>query len=158
VALERAKRVVASKQAASYTMPSFTGLARLRLDAFSSAPSLARREIAVMKRKDDKNAIQITQQFRSGAAMVYDFRSAAGRLTVRVSGRGGDEAGPPSEWCVEACTSTSPDSVVVAEWGPTRADALRAVGGAWKAKCVAHHLPIIDWESVALAMSAVRAI
>jgi hypothetical protein len=111
-----------------------------------------------MKRQDDEKAIRITQQFRSGEAMVYDFRSAATRLTVRVSGRGSEEAGPPSEWRIEARTSTSPDAVVVAEWGPTRADALRAVGRSWTAKCVAQHLPAIDWESVALAMSAVRAI
>jgi hypothetical protein len=111
-----------------------------------------------MKREDDENAMRITQQFRSGEAMVYDFRSVAGRLTVRVSGRGGEETGPPSEWRIEACTSTSPESVVVAEWGPTRADALRAVGRAWRAKSVAHDLPGIDWESVARAMSAVRAL
>jgi hypothetical protein len=111
-----------------------------------------------MKREDGENAIRITQQFRSGEAMVYDFRTVDGKLTVRVSGRGGEEAGPPSEWCIEACTSTSPDSVVVAEWGLTRADALCAVGQSWQAKRAAHHLPSIDWESVARAMSAVRAL
>jgi hypothetical protein len=112
-----------------------------------------------MKREEqDEHAIRITQQFRSGEAMIYDLRSTAGRLTMRVSGRGGDEAGPPAEWCIEAGTGTSPESVVVAEWAPTRADALRAVGRSWKAKSVAHNLPLIDWESVARAMNAVRAI
>lgn len=111
-----------------------------------------------MKRDEDENAIRITQQFRSGEAMVYDFRGAAGRLTVRVSGRGGNDSGPPAEWCIEACTSSSPDSVVVAEWAPTRAEALRAVSRSWKEKCLALHLPTFDWESVARAMTAVRAI
>lgn len=112
-----------------------------------------------MKRDDDdEHAIRITQQFRSGEAMVYDFRSTAGRLTVRVSGRGGTDSGPPAEWCIEACTSSSPDSVVVAEWAPTRAEALRAVGQSWSDKRVVHNLPTIDWDSVAKAMTAVRAI
>lgn len=111
-----------------------------------------------MKRDEDEHAIRITQQFRSGEAMVYDFRGAAGRLTVRVTGRGGAESGPPAEWCVEACTGSSPESVVAAEWAPTRAEALRAVGRAWSDKRVANNLPIIDWDSVAKAMTAVRAI
>ncbi len=90
--------------------------------------------------------------------MVYDFRGTAGRLTVRVSGKGGDDSGPPAEWRIEASTSSSPESVVVAESGTTRAEALSAVGRSWGEKRVAHNLPTIDWDSVARAMKAVRAI
>ena len=111
-----------------------------------------------MKPETDENAIRITQQFRSGESMVYDFRCAAGRLTVRVSGRGGEAEGPPAEWCVAACTSTSPESVIVSAWAATRAEALHAVGRSWSEKRLAHNLPVIDWDSVARAMSAVRAI
>jgi hypothetical protein len=111
-----------------------------------------------MKRDEDEHSIRITQQFRSGDAMIYDFRGAAGRLTMRVSGRGGDENGPPAEWCIEACTSTSPDSVVVAVWAGTRAEALRAVGRSWTSKSVAQNLPTIDWDRVERAMAAVRAL
>jgi hypothetical protein len=107
---------------------------------------------------EDEPAIRLTQQFRLRGSMVYDFRGATGRLTLRVSGRGGDEAGPPSEWCIEACTSSSPESVVVAEWAPTRAEALRVVGRSWAEKRIAQNLPEIDWDSVAQAMSAVRAL
>ena len=110
-----------------------------------------------MKAEIDEDALRITAQFRSGEAMVYDLRSKAGRLTLRVSGRGGDE-GSPTEWRIEASTSTSPEAVVVAEWGPTRAEALRAVGRSWGEKRIAGNLPVFDWQSVALAMSAVRAI
>ena len=110
-----------------------------------------------MKAEIDEDAIKITQQFRSGDAMVYDLRSRTARLTLRVSGRGGDE-GPPTEWRIEASTSSSPDSVVVAEWAPTRAEALRAVGRTWGERRLAGNLPVFDWESVARAMSAVRAI
>ena len=110
-----------------------------------------------MKPAVDENAIRITQQFRSGDAMVYDFRGRGGRLTLRVSGRGGDE-GPPTEWRIEASTSSSPDAVVVAEWAPTRAEALRAVGRSWGEKRLASNLPVFDWESVTRALIAVRAI
>lgn len=110
-----------------------------------------------MRAQIDEDALRITQQFRSGEAMVYDFRGKAGRLTLRVSGRGGEE-GPPTEWRIEASTSSSPDAVVVAEWAPTRTAALGAVGRSWSEKRVAGNLPAFDWESVARAMSAVRAI
>ena len=89
--------------------------------------------------------------------MVYDLRARTGRLTLRVSGRGGDD-GPPAEWRVAASTNGSPDAVVVEEWAATRADALRAVGRSWEQKRLANSLPEFDWESVARAMSAVRAI
>ena len=115
------------------------------------------------KRGEEKEAVRrdafrITQQFRSGESMIYDFRGEAGRFTLRVSGRGGDDAGPPAEWRIEACVGSSPDSVVAAVWAPTRAEALRAAGRSWNSKCVANRLPPIDWENVALAMSAVRAL
>lgn len=110
-----------------------------------------------MKPEVDEDAIRITQQFRSRDTMVYDLRGTAGRLTLRVSGRGGDE-GPPTEWRIEASTSTSADAVVVAAWATTRAEALRAVGRSWNEKRVSGNLPSFDWELVAKAMAAVRAI
>jgi hypothetical protein len=110
----------------------------------------------VTKERDDES-IRITQQFRSRDAMVYDLRGSAGRLTLRVTGRGGGD-GPPTEWCIEAATSTSADAVVVAEGATTRAEALRAVGRSWNEKRLANNLPSFDWESVARAMAAVRAI
>jgi hypothetical protein len=110
-----------------------------------------------MKTKVDEDAIRITQQFRSHDAMVYDLRGSTGRLTLRVTGRGEGDA-PPTEWRIEASTSSSPDAVVVAEQGVTRAEALRAVGRSWNEKRLANNLPSFDWESVARAMAAVRAI
>jgi hypothetical protein len=89
--------------------------------------------------------------------MVYDLSGSAGRLTLRVTGLGG-EGRTPTEWRVEASTSPSPDGVVAAERGVTRAEALRAVGRAWDEKRLASNLPKFDWESVARAMAAVRAI
>ena len=110
-----------------------------------------------MTEERDEDSIRITHQFRSRDAMVYDLRGKAGRLTLRVTGQGGGD-GPPTEWRIEAATSSSPDAVIVAEQGATRADALRAVGSSWNEKRLASNLPWFDWESVARAMAAVRAI
>jgi hypothetical protein len=112
----------------------------------------------MISESNESNAIRITQQFRSGQAMVYDFSGTTGRLTLRVTGRGGPDDSPPTEWRVEAATSSSPDAVVVAESAATRADALQAVGRTWSEKRAACNLPVFDWESVARAMRAVRAI
>jgi hypothetical protein len=110
-----------------------------------------------MKEKDDEDAIRITQQFRSRDAMVYDLRGTAGRLTLRVTGLGGND-GPPAEWRIEASTSASFDDAIVTEQRATRAEALQAVGRSWDEKRVASNLPPFDWERVARALAAVRAI
>jgi hypothetical protein len=110
-------------------------------------------------KSNESNTIRITQQFRSGQAMIYDLSGATGRLTLRVTGRGGLDDAPPTEWRIEAATSGSRDAVaVVAESAATRADALQAVGRTWSEKRVACNLPVFDWESVARVMLAVRAI
>jgi hypothetical protein len=110
-----------------------------------------------MKPEVDEGAVRITQQFRARDAMVYDLRGKAGPLTLRVTGRGGED-GTPAVWRIEASTSSSPDAVIVSETGATRAEALRALGSSWNEKRLASNLPSFDWESVARAMAAVRAI
>jgi hypothetical protein len=111
-----------------------------------------------MKAEIEADAVRITQQFRSGQAMVYDLRGASGRLTLRITGRGETDEQPPTEWRIEASTSSSPDAVIVSESAATRAAALQAVGQTWGQKRVACNLPIFDWELVARAMRAVRAV
>jgi hypothetical protein len=111
----------------------------------------------VTKERDD-GSIRITQQFRDRDAMVYDLRSSAGRLTLRITGRGGADDGPPTEWRIEASTSSSPGALVVSEEAATRAEALSAVGHSWNEQRFANSLPTFDWEAVARAMAAVRAI
>jgi hypothetical protein len=110
-----------------------------------------------MTSERDEEPIRITQQFRARDAMVYDLRGTAGRLTLRITGSGGGD-GPPTMWHIAASTSSSPDAVIVAEGGATRAEALRAVGRSWNEKRLANNLPSFDWESVARAMAAVRGI
>ena len=110
-----------------------------------------------MTSEREDGTIRITQQFRSRDAMVYDFRGAAGRLTLRVTMQAWDD-GSHSEWRIEASTSTSPDSIVVAEQGATRALTLNAVARSWNQRRAANNLPRFDWDSVASAMNAVRAL
>ena len=105
----------------------------------------------------DEGAVRITQQFRSRDAMVYDLRGGAGRLTLRITGRGGGD-GPPTEWRIEAATNSSPDAVVVSERGATRVEALLAVSRSWNEKRVANNLPAFDWDSIARVLAAVRAV
>jgi hypothetical protein len=109
-----------------------------------------------MKKEVDEDALRITQQFRSGRSMVYDLRGKAGRLTMRVSARQEDDIA--AGWRIEASTSGLTDAVQVAECGATRADALRELGRSWLEKRATHDLPLVDWEAVARAMTAVRAI
>ena len=127
------------------------------LFALSTGTYRRERDARPVKAEIDDDALRITTQFRSGEAMVYDLRGSVGRLTLRVTGQGGGD-GPPTEWRIEASTSSSPDAVIVAEGGTTRAEALRAVGRSWNEKRLANNLPSFDWESVARAMAAVRAI
>ncbi|PNB52646.1 hypothetical protein C1X77_27350, partial [Pseudomonas sp. GW531-E2] len=64
------------------------------------------------------------------------------------------------EWRVEARAAATglAEAVVIAEWGPTRADALRELGRAWTTNAIARGLPVFDWDAVATALIAVRAL
>ncbi|MDP9149640.1 MAG: hypothetical protein M3O36_06840 [Myxococcota bacterium] len=100
--------------------------------------------------------VRITNQFRSGKAMVYDLSCEDTRLTVQIVPRANDDG--VGEWTVEAHARQSPDRPSIGEPGATRADALRAVARAWVAKNGAYGFPTLDWELVAQALVAVRAI
>ncbi len=102
-----------------------------------------------------KDTLRITNQFRSKGSMVYDLRCNGERLTLTVSPRTSEHDG--GEWRVEARTSGRPEEDVVERWGPTRIDALRAVGLEWTER-LARGLPRFDWEAVAQALIAVRAV
>lgn len=104
----------------------------------------------------DKDALRITDQFRSNRGTVYDLRCQGSRLTVCIAER--SNTGDPDNWRVEAWTGSRNDASVIAEWGATRAVALSAVGRFWAEHASARGLPSFDWESVAKALSEVRAI
>ena len=104
----------------------------------------------------DKDALRITNQFRSKGSMVYDMRCNGERLTLTVSPRTNEQDG--GEWRVEARAAGRPEEDIIERWGATRIDALRAVGLAWSERWFARGLPRFDWEAVAQALIAVRAV
>lgn len=110
-----------------------------------------------MAREEVKPAVRITNQFRTReATMVYDLSCKDVRLTLQISAR------PPgsglAEWHVEAFARQAPERPTVDDSGETRRDALGAVARAWVAKGGAYGFPTLDWEGVADALLAVRAI
>ena len=108
------------------------------------------------KAAKNKDALRITQQFRSGRAMVYDLREEGHRLTVRVFPR--ESPADLAEWRVEASAGPSSTSDAVSEWGATRTAALHEVGCAWTAKAEGQGLHLFDWKAVQEALLSVRAI
>jgi hypothetical protein len=98
----------------------------------------------------EKDALRITNQFRSKGSMVYDMRCDGTRLTVIVTEM------TAGGWRVEARAGGA-DAASIEKSGPTRIDALRAVGESW-AKSGSADFPTFDWTAVADALHAVRAI
>jgi hypothetical protein len=104
----------------------------------------------------DKDALRITDQFRSNRGSVYDLRCQGSRLTLCIAER--SNAQDPDNFRVEAWTGARDDANVIAEWGATRAVALSAVGRFWASHASERGLPMFDWESVAKALGEVRAL
>jgi hypothetical protein len=117
-------------------------------------PVLKRNGI-MTKEKRPVPDVRITNQFRRGKAMVYDFFcKGETRLTVAIA---------PSEDSTDTFTAAAharqtPELPDITEPGSTRGEALRAVGRAWAAKNGDIGFPTVDWELVGQALVAVRAI
>jgi hypothetical protein len=112
----------------------------------------------VSERNEPKStALRITNQFHSGAGMAYDLKCDGVRLTLLISER--TQPADPAAWRIEARGSlTAEQKANLVEWGNTREDALRAVGIAWAASIATTALRVFDWEAVAAALRAVRAL
>jgi len=102
------------------------------------------------------NALKITNQFRAKNGMVYELKGEGNTLVVRVYPR--ESAVDPSDWRIEARANDKDESVVVTQWGTSKADTLREVGRAWTEMTATHGLHTFDWTTVAEALHAVRAI
>ena len=109
--------------------------------------------------REEKNAarVRITNQFRSANAMVYDLSCEDTRLTVQIAPLPSDDGGAGFSAVAHAGRSRR-RGPSIGESGLTRSEALRAVGKAWAAKNGAFGFPTLDWDSVAQALQAVRAI
>jgi len=101
------------------------------------------------------DALRITNQFRSKGSMVYDLRGAGSRLSLVVTPR--TSSADPDDWHIEAQAMGLPEVLPIERWGHTRMDALRAVARAWTTR-PSSGVPQFDWEAVAAALLAVRAI
>jgi hypothetical protein len=111
-----------------------------------------------MSARHDGAAAIITNQFRGRRGMVYELKCTHAKLTLCMSAR--ETPADADEWKVEATTRPvvgGPD-VLIAEWGRTRVDALRELGRSWGAKAASRELPPVDWEAIATALDAVRAL
>lgn len=103
--------------------------------------------------KDDERKARIAQQFRERENMAYELDCTGTRLIVRMFPSPSER-----EWRVEARTTDAPGAVVAKASAPTRAQALGEVAAWWRAQQHVHDLPSLDWEAVARALSAVRAL
>ena len=105
-------------------------------------------------RKDEKRSVRITQQFREARNMTYELDCAGTPLIVRVF--------PPSdsssEWRIEARGSDAADAVVATATAASRPQALEIVAQWWRDNASSRALPTYDWNAIAQAMTAVRAI
>ncbi len=110
------------------------------------------------ERDEQKNtALRIMNQFRSAGGMAYDLKCDGVRLTLLITERtSSDDTG---NWRVEARGSlTSEKTATIVEWGDTRADALASIGRKWSVASDTPGLRVFDWEAVASALRAVRAL
>jgi hypothetical protein len=102
------------------------------------------------------DACRVTAQYRSRDGFVYELESDGTALAVHVSR--GAALGDGGDWRVAVHNGRGADVFVVAESAPTRTEALRRVGRSWTEKAFESRLPRFDWDAVAKALLAVRAI
>jgi hypothetical protein len=109
-----------------------------------------------MHKDTPRPSVRITNQFRKRQAMVYDLSCDTVRLTLEVTAREASDG--LGEWHVEAFARQAPEKPTIDEAGMTRSEALRAVARSWAAKQGTYGFPALDWDAVAEALLAVRAI
>jgi hypothetical protein len=108
-----------------------------------------------VKPKADGGSPRITQQYRDrDRRMVYEVTYGSSLLVLLAS----ESAGGPQEWRFEAHPRESPQLVVAGQWGASRADAFRTMRDLWIERRAGLGLARIEWDKVAVALAAVRAI
>ena len=105
--------------------------------------------------KSDPDAPRITQQYRDRQSrMVYELKQGTSRFMLLAS----QSADPAAEWRFEAHAAQAPQLIVTGSWGKTRTEAFNAMRDLWIARGDSLGLLHVDWEKVAAALTAVRAI
>jgi len=106
------------------------------------------------KPPDRPVSAKILTQYRSGLAMVYELECKGSELCLRISP---DQPDTPENFRVEARSGRASDAACVDERGATRLAALQNVARVWRERAIPD-LPNIDWDAVAQALLAVRAV
>jgi hypothetical protein len=101
-----------------------------------------------------KPGTRITQQFRERHNMTYELECEGATLVVRVFPLEGE----PAEWRVEARTTDASDAIVARATASSAAVALERVAAWWRENTATRALSTFDWNAVAEAMTAVRAL
>jgi len=97
------------------------------------------------------------QQARVKGGMAYSLKCEGVFLTLTISPRSSEAE--RDEWHVAARAKRSDhDDVPMEAWGPTRIEALRALGRSWVSAQLDHRLTMFDWEEVARLLAEVRAV
>jgi hypothetical protein len=104
----------------------------------------------------DPHACKVTTQYRLRNGFMYELEGAAGTLAVHIARE--DPTADAGDWRIAAHTGRGAGSAVATESAPTRTEALRKVGNAWTERSPEFGLVLFDWEQVAEALHAVRAI
>lgn len=86
--------------------------------------------------------------------MTYELDCAGSPLIVRIF----PGEAPSADWRVEARLSDAADAVVASASAASRAQAFEGVAHWWRDNGAAQALPALDWEAIAKAMTAVRAL
>jgi hypothetical protein len=105
--------------------------------------------------KAQEPVCRVTMQYRSGSGYMYELESAGVIVTVHMSRDLAPGGGDHFNAAAHHGRSTP---AAVAESGPTRAEALRNVARTWMEKRSELGLPVLDWNGIAAALGAVRAI
>lgn len=99
---------------------------------------------------------KVVTQYHNAGEMVYELASEEANLDIRVSSRALDSG--ERSWHVAAQPGRLPDSVVITDSAPTKAEALGKVAALWTERQAELGLHSFDWKAVAAALLAVRGI
>lgn len=108
-------------------------------------------------RPAETNAPRIVMQYFRGDTLVCELKTAATTLRLHVA-RGDADGNRENGWRIEAHGKVVENEVMIAACGPTRRAAFTEVCSKWSAQGYELGLPSVDWDGVAVALTAVRAI
>lgn len=107
-----------------------------------------------MSKEDEKRGVRITDQFRQRDAMMYDLKCDQMRITISIAA----ESNPSENWNVGAVAKVIPTPRSLNAIGPSKGEALDALGLAWSDQVTAGGFPVLDWKAIRDALALVRAI